>query len=629
MAAAANNSTRASATGKAIVEFATHGSFPDSDEISTSYVEGPILASALQAVQTARQELEDQIKAISRESAPEVDAWVLNARQLQDDIEKTKVNSARIAREGKEGEALYKTVRDDESYVGFLQKEIGYSEQLGRALRGIREVKNMLDDAENKGHGGQILEALNLLAEAWEIIGDIPAHEVTTPMSLLNTRSFKLKEMIHDTFDNAWGKLVNFDQEAGCLTVNDVTHGGIDMAQAMTVIEAYKERDYRLHRLYEQLDEVIIKPRVLLTNGILHSIVLEGNTIYSSREPASLLIKDLFLDLEKIVHFISDNFPPEWAKALSVIMMPKLTTLVKETWLESSVPVSLDDMTNFRKTIAIVQVFAETITRLGWDGDSELHEWVESAPRLWVAKRRETSLDYIRRQLARGIGMTRRVERTETQIITESEEEQIVPNGETAQLDEGEDHGWDAAWSDDGKGAEQKVRQQRSSSVSVSEASVSSSSSSGQPWTAGVAKQGPLTERGGTATDDEDDGADAWGWGDEDEELKPAEKQVATVEPEAAPAAAAKAAPTSPPPRKDSQREVTLTEQYTISSMPDPVFKTIVDIIEDGVMLTREEHQDNPVTAAAVGLFGLPTLVLAMYRAVGPYYYSRASAGAM
>lgn len=620
-----------SAAGKAIVDFATQGTFPDDDEISTSYVEGNVLASALQAVQIARQELEDQIKSISRESAPEVDAWVLNARQLQDDIENTKVHSARIAREGNEGDLLYKTVRDDESYVGFLQKEIGYSEQLGRALRGIREVKQMLDDAENKGHGGQILEALNLLAEAWEVIGDIPAHEVTTPMSLLNTRSFRLKEMIHDTFNNAWGKLVNFDQEAGCLTVNDVTHGGIDMLQAMTVIEAYKERDYRLHKLYEQLDEVIIKPRVLLTNGILHSIVVEGNTIYSSREPASLLIKDLFLDLEKIVHFISDNFPPEWAKSLSVIMMPKLTTLVKETWLESSVPVSLEDMTNFRKTIAIVQVFAETITKLGWDGDIELHEWVESAPRLWVAKRRETSLDYIRRQLARGIGMTRQVERTETQIITESEEEQIVPSGEGAQVDEGEDHGWDAAWSDDGKGAGPKVEQQRSTSVTVSEAPVSSSSSSARPWTASVAKQSSLTERGEVAPDDqEDDGAEAWGWGDEDEELKPAKEEQAATAP-SVPQSSGTSSPKadSPPPRKDSQREVTLTEQYTISSMPDPVFKTIIDIIEDGVMLTREEHQDNPVTAAAVGLFGLPTLVLAMYRAVGPYYYSRASTGAM
>ena len=40
--------------------------------------------------------------------------------------------------------------------------------------------------------------------------------------------------------------------------------------------------------------------------------------------------------------------------------------------------------------------------------------------------------------------------------------------------------------------------------------------------------------------------------------------------------------------RADAVREVTLTEKYTISSMPDPVYNTIKSIIEDGATLTRE-----------------------------------------
>ena len=164
MAGPGTNSDTATVTGRAIVDFATYGAFPENDEISTSYVEGTVLASALHAVQTARHELEDEIKRISRESAPEVDAWVNNARQLQDDIENTKVHSARIARDAEAGDALYKTVKESGDYVRFLDKEIGYSEQLGKALKGIRHVKGMLDEAEVKGHGGQILDSLNILA---------------------------------------------------------------------------------------------------------------------------------------------------------------------------------------------------------------------------------------------------------------------------------------------------------------------------------------------------------------------------------------------------------------------------------------------------------------------------------
>jgi protein transport protein DSL1/ZW10 len=45
--------------------------------------------------------------------------------------------------------------------------------------------------------------------------------------------------------------------------------------------------------------------------------------------------------------------------------------------------------------------------------------------------------------------------------------------------------------------------------------------------------------------------------------------------------------------------------------------------------MSANSNEQNPVTAAAVGLFALPTLVLAMYRAVSPYYYTMTSGGNM
>jgi protein transport protein DSL1/ZW10 len=40
-------------------------------------------------------------------------------------------------------------------------------------------------------------------------------------------------------------------------------------------------------------------------------------------------------------------------------------------------------------------------------------------------------------------------------------------------------------------------------------------------------------------------------------------------------------------------------------------------------------NEQNPVAVAAAGLFALPTLILAMYRAVSPYYYTLGSGGNM
>lgn len=298
-------------------------------------------------------------------------------------------------------------------------------------------------------------------------------------------------------------------------------------------------------------------------------------------------IKELFLDLEKVIRFLSVNFPPDFAQPLSTILMPKLTTLIRETWLDSAVPVSLDRMTDFRNAIALVHEFAETITSLGWGGADNLNDWVESSPRLWVAKRRETALDSTRRQLSKGIGRTKGVERTETQTITEVIEDEVP--GELATKDKEavkHEDDWDAAWSDDeGKGNDHsaprsKAKENNIGGGSDSEGNTKSSSSLGRDspkennWTAGVLKE---------SVPDDDDGADAWGWGDDDEGEAP-------VEAEEEPAPVLKKSETSKPHgRREVQREVTLTEKYTVSSMPDPVFDTIRQIIEDGVTLTREK----------------------------------------
>lgn len=288
-----------------------------------------------------------------------------------------------------------------------------------------------------------------------------------------------------------------------------------------------------------------------------------------------------------MIRFLSESLPADFAQPLSSVLMPKLTTLIRETWLDSAVPVSLDRMTEFRNAIALVHEFAEKITSLGWGGADNLNDWVESSPRLWVAKRRETALDSTRRQLSKGIGRTKGVERTETQTITEFIDDEL-PQGPATKGKETVKHedDWDVEWSDDedkgnhdGTLGGDKDKAGNTGGGSDTDGNTRSSSSLGRDspkennWTAGVLKE---------AAPEDDDGADAWGWGDEDEEEAPAE---AVEEPAPEPE---KPEISETQTRREVQREVTLTEKYTVSSMPEPVFDTIRHIIEDGVTLTRE-----------------------------------------
>jgi protein transport protein DSL1/ZW10 len=79
----------------------------------------------------------------------------------------------------------------------------------------------------------------------------------------------------------------------------------------------------------------------------------------------------------------------------------------------------------------------------------------------------------------------------------------------------------------------------------------------------------------------DDDSADAWGWGDDEA----GDSENIAAEDETSPEGAE--APVHDR-MTGAVREVTLTEKYTISSMPDPVYNTIKSIVEDGATLTRE-----------------------------------------
>jgi protein transport protein DSL1/ZW10 len=114
-----------------------------------------------------------------------------------------------------------------------------------------------------------------------------------------------------------------------------------------------------------------------------------------------------------------------------------------------------------------------------------------------------------------------------------------------------------------------------------------------------------------TPSPDEDVDDDAWGWGNDD--IEP----VAEIsEPE----------PTTTTPET---RQLTLSEKYWTSSLPQAVLDAVVGIYNDGAKLTHPESENVPVTLAAPGLFGLPTLILALYRATSPHYYTKEPGGNM
>ena len=120
-------------------------------------------------------------------------------------------------------------------------------------------------------------------------------------------------------------------------------------------------------------------------------------------------------------------------------------------------------MVDYQKALAQVHEFAKNLDALKWPGVESLHDWVTSAPKIWLTKKRESALDWTRNQFSLGktipsksrtssrakptigLGVPQIAERVEKRMVAREEKENIITTGTAVTQD------WDAAWESDGE----------------------------------------------------------------------------------------------------------------------------------------------------------------------------------
>jgi centromere/kinetochore protein ZW10 len=101
-----------------------------------------------------------------------------------------------------------------------------------------------------------------------------------------------------------------------------------------------------------------------------------------------------------------------------------------------------------------------------------------------------------------------------------------------------------------------------------------------------------------------DDAADAWGWGDDDA-AEPVES-----EPEPAYVAVDQKQPLVAKRLAPEVREMTISEKYWTTSLPQPVYKTVTTIYEEGAKLTQPEFVVPPLRTIRSLLIFVDTVTL-------------------
>jgi centromere/kinetochore protein ZW10 len=299
----------------------------------------------------------------------------------------------------------------------------------------------------------------------------------------------------------------------------------------------------------------VLKPR---TPGQSHEVVV-GESGIRIGPSVSTSVSEVFDRITMIIGYLKQHLPTHMSLSLSETTMPVISSKLISLWLVPEVPIGLDGLHDFEKTLDRVIKFCRTVERLEWQGHEELVSWVDQVPRLWLTRRRGDSLDQVRKVLTASKGVTRKVERVEKELVSKKND---------VLLEGGATDDWDADW--DNENAEE-LNSQVHTTETGEEEDVSA-------W--GLDDDTEESHSGDAEAAEDDEAGDAWGWGD-DEEDQNREK--------AAPAIASKKQNGTSTKQSSSPKEITLTEYYTVTDIPDSVIALIQRQISDSGYLSKAE----------------------------------------
>ncbi|GAB1733877.1 hypothetical protein NU195Hw_g4513t1 [Hortaea werneckii] len=587
----------------AVLSYINNGAYPDSDEVASASLDSSTLGNLLQSLQQAQDEVKKDIRSLSKDTAPDIDDWISKAKSLQQDILRSRDTARQIVAEHEAGRELKAKVQDKATQVRLLEKEVAFEDTLGGTLEHIRYANGVLQSVQNEAVGGDLTKALNKLETAQESVDGLESVRETKAYGLLQGRAKHLREGLKETATAKWNEAIAVKDRQVTVTGTAPSlslEGIVKTAQGLAIFDGL------LQKLSKDLERDILKPRMTAsTNGQVAKLEVTGKSLSCSGPSADLSYKSLFQDLETMIDFLAKELPSSISLPLSDSLVLALANRLEEQWLEPAVPLDVDGMPGFQETLGDVQHLADTVEKHGWHGAKQLRDWVQGAPRTWLMKRREAVLGDVRNLVFVGLRETKTVERVETQMISQDDQQALQGDGG------GQDDDWDTAWDEpeeDTKPDEAPPSAGRTEDEDEANA-----------WDTDDMEKEPARSDGNEA----DDEGDAWGWGDEDAN-KPASPVASKPS-----APKASGATGNNQVQQPAEREMTLRETFSVTLIPDGVIKLLQQIIADAQSLAGPEYASSPIAPAASALYTLPTLALAIYRATAPTVYAKLDTGNM
>lgn len=307
-------------------------------------------------------------------------------------------------------------------------------------------------------------------------------------------------------------------------------------------------------KFQRELISAIVDP-ILLPNhdGQSRGVNVGESGIEVDSNASAASVSEVLDRILGVLSYLQKCLPPTILAPFSDFFIPTLSSKIISSCLSSAIPTELSGLTEFENTLDCVIKFTQAIETLGLHGKEELVSWVNQAPRLWLTRRRVDSLDQVRKALAVSQGTTKQVDRVEKEKVSH-EDEMLLENA----TDD-----WDAGWDED----KEDDTTEKPTGTHENEEDVSA-------WGLDDDAKDTVAEAA-----QEDDAEDAWGWGDEedeDQQVGNAHQTTNATKPVNGKGAT-----------RETQREVTLSEKYTVTDIPDSVMAIVQQQISDSEAISQ------------------------------------------
>lgn len=493
--------------------------------------------------------------------------------------------------------------------VRLLDGELAFNGNLVNTLARLQAIGRTLDLIQRALVDDRPLVAVKLLKDVTTQLpsSTFGAGRVSNILEsqVIDFREETTKKLIH-----SWHDYIHIDKAKSTVAIRrqSQSFGVPELGAIAEALSKLGKIDNVLLPLSQDIECLILLPRLQVQpKGVVAMVWIEDDTLSAAELSSDLSAQSLFEDLNQVVDFLRSRLPRSIMEPLASQLIPSLISRLISIWLASSVPESLDGMTDFKSTMDLANTFANKLREYRWPGTRELADWMGSIPDIWLKKRQQTSLNQVRKLLSHGFGTIRTVERVETQVLHHDDE---ILGGNKAVDD------WNANWSDDDPTTPVKMSQAPETKQDDEE-DVSA-------WGLDDEREVIDNVHGRDIPSHIGDEADAWGWNEDDNERE-SKYSVKEVE------ASAKTTKRNGT-RKASQRDeraVTLKEAYNVTSLPTRLLEIITQVISDASTLESPSQASFPVASAASELLSLPGLLLAMYRASASSTYTSRPNGSM